>query len=257
MNTSFDIKGWWSFYRNHDDRFADMSGNENPLMPNGSPQVFQEKGRFHSISLDGATQWLSTGKTVLDTSKSFSVAAWVRLDKNIMSGKLTLKPGEHALTAVSQNSPTHSAFYLGVREINHTQLDGELGTSLRWNFTVTPVDSTETGVLQWQHAYTHTPLDDSILDQWVFLVGVCDVSNSTAHIYVPSANETGIAYMPKEWSFWQANEGLQIGRGKWLGRTVDQWPGQIGPVRACSGILTADDVQKIYEEDSKENGFKR
>lgn len=242
-------EGWWKFNENKSNSYQDSSSSGHTLNATGSPECIGQAGEAGAVMLDGTSQWLSTEKPVLQTDKSFSIVAWVRLDSSIMNGKLALKQGEHAITAVSQDSPTHSGFYLGVREIEETQPNGDKTLALKWNFTISPVDGSETGVLEWQHAHTSLSLDDTTLDKWVLLVGVCDVVNRCANIYVPSLNEKGSAYVPDAWNFWKAQGGFQIGRGLWLGRNVDQWSGSVGPVRAFSGVLTSEDAKRLYNEE--------
>ncbi len=250
-NPAARIRAWWKFDTSAGDAIPDASGNGYTLIAVGAPAWAPDAEIAGSIELDGATQSLGTSQPVLRTDESFSVAAWIRLGRAAMGGKLALKAGEHALTAVSQDSPTHSAFYLGVREIERAQPGETTTKSLHWNFTISPVDGSETGVLEWQHAHAPTPLDDSALDKWLMLVGVCDIEKRTAQIYVPGSGESGSAYPPEAWSFWQADGGLQLGRGRWLGRNVDPWPGRVGPVRLYSGVLTAEDAQRLYSEDCR------
>lgn len=248
-----NIEGWWKFDEITDRNvIPDLSGNDHALTIIGAPRVINDDKLKGAIVLDGETQWISTSKPILRTDQSFSIAAWVHLDSAIMSSKLELRKKEHsfALTAVSQDSPTHSAFYLGIRRIEETQPDGITTSALKWSFTVAPVDGSETGLLVWEHAHSVSSLEKSMLDNWVMLVGVYDVAKRAAYIYIPSINEAGIAYMPDAWTFWQADGALQIGRARWLGCNVDQWPGKIGPVRVFSGVLTEEDAKKLYTEDT-------
>lgn len=245
------IKGWWKFDESTSNVASDCSNNGHTLIPTGNPVHTRETNLSGAMAFDGATQWLGSNKTVLRTDESYSIVAWVRLDSVAMNGKMVLKAGEHALTAVSQDTPTHSAFYLGARHIEATQPDGTTTSSLKWNFTVSPIDGSETGALEWLHAHAPTTLNESVLDKWIMLVGVCDIPKRTVHIYVPSTNESGKIHMPDEWIFWRAEGGLQVGRGLWLGRNVDHWPGRVGPVRAYSGVLGMEDAKRLYAEDSK------
>jgi hypothetical protein len=245
------LKGLWKFDERTGNTFPDMSGNEHTLTATGALDMVKGIDPGGAVTLDGSTQWLSTNQPVLRTDESFSIAAWVYLDSTIMNTKLELRKSEHsfALTAISQSSPTHGAFYLGIRRIEEIQPDGSETAALKWSFTVAPVDGSETAVLVWEHAYPLSPLDDSMLNKWIMLIGVCDVVERALHLYVPSINETGTTHVPDAWTFWHAGEGLQIGRARWLGRNVDQWPGKIGPVRAFSGILSDQDAKKLYAED--------
>lgn len=241
-HTGAKIQGWWNFQIQSP--FADSSAHSNPLLPTGEQT---HNTTEDSIAFDGA-QWLSTANPILDTEQSYSVATWVRLDSQAMGNDLQLKHNEYALTAVSQDASTHSAFYLGVRKIENVNSSGEVTSSaLHWNFTVAPIDGSETGAIEWQHAYAKTPLDNTVLDKWVLLVGVCDTYSKTAGIYVPSCNQSNLIIMPDELVFLQSTQGLQIGKGRWLGRNVDYWPGSIKEVKAFSGILTESNIQALYQ----------
>lgn len=241
-NDFFDVKGFWKF----ENEFLDSSGKKNNLNPVNSPPLRKNQKLSGSVSLDGIEQCLGTDNPVVDTEGSYTIAAWVRLESSKMNGKLSLPVGEHALTAVSQDTSTHSNFYLGLRQIDQEQPDGSLASSLRWNFTVSPIDGSETGAVEWQHAHSGRPLDDEDLDKWFLLVGVCDVKNRTANIYVPNSNEKGVINWPENLVQLPSEGGLQVGRGRWLGRDVDFWPGTIGPVKVLSGALSEEQAKEIY-----------
>lgn len=239
---SLALKGCWKF----ENDFSDVSGNRNDLFPNANPSLIKDSKLSGAVNLDGSKQFLGTKHSVVDTVGSYTVAAWIRLNSSAMNGKLSLKPGEHALTAVSQDTATHSNFYLGVRQVDKEQPDGVLTSSLRWNFTVAPIDGSETGSVEWQHAHTDSPLDNSALDKWFLLIGVCDADARTASIYAPTANEKGMIHWPADLVQLPAEGGLQVGRGRWLGRNVDHWPGSIGPIKVFSGAMSQEEANRLY-----------
>lgn len=239
---SLDLKGYWKF----ENDFSDASGYGNDLSPNHTPSLIKDSNISGAVRLDGSKQFLGTKNSVVDTEDSYTVAAWVRLDSSAMNGKLSLKPGEHALTAVSQDTATHSNFYLGLRQVDKEQPDGVLTSSLRWNFTVSPIDGSETGPVDWQHAHAESHLDDSDLDKWFLLVGVCDTAAKTASIYVPTVNEKGTIHWPVDLVQLPVEGGFQVGRGRWLGKDVDHWPGSIGPIKVFSGAMSQEEVNKLY-----------
>lgn len=243
-DTPVSIKGWWQFNKD----FSDISGNKNFLFGTGNPSLITDHKHTGTVKLDGVSQWLSTLKPVADTENSYTVAAWVRLDSSLRNGRLILKPGEHAFTAVSQDSATHSAFYLGLRQIDKKQHDGVLTSSLRWSFTILPFDCRETGPTEWQHASTENHLDDSALDKWFLLVGVCDAYKRINSIYVPNIGDKSINHWPDEFLQSRSDGGLQVGKGRWLGRNVDQWPGSIGPIKVFSGAMTAENIKSLYTD---------
>ncbi len=250
LGSALQLRGWWKFDDGAGDRAADSLA-EGHLDAVGGPR-WTLGGKFGgAVALDGATQWFGTSVPVLQTDRSFSIAAWVRLDSATLKGELRFGPEEYARTAASQDSATHSPFYLGIRAFPEVQADGTTRKVARWNFTVSPSDgSVEQRMFEWQHAAASQPIESSTLDRWVLLVGVCDIEASAARIYVNGAADCGLKQVPERFTFWRAEGGLQIGRARWLGRIVDQWPGSIGPVRAFAGVLSEADARSLYEHDS-------
>jgi concanavalin A-like lectin/glucanase superfamily protein len=262
------LEGWWRFDEGSGDTFADASGNGHTLTPTGGPTP-TTGGRFGgAIAFDGATQWLSTARPVLRTDESFSVAAWLRLDRAAMRAGVQLPENHNAVTAVSQDAPTHSPFYLGARLARTNRPDG-FEASLRWTFTVAPTDDGTTDIIEWCHAHSTQPVE---VDQWVLLVGVYDLSTRTARLYVPGTGDRGTYRLPEVWPRWHAPGGLQIGQARYsdkvadvwpgsvgptrvgqaryLDSVADLWPGSVGPVRAYTGVLTEEDAASLYAEDS-------
>lgn len=242
------LEAYWNFKGNKVKEVSDLSGNEKTLFASGDLHKNSEDDLIEGVKLNGDDQWLSTVGPVVRTDSSFSVVAWVYLDGEIMNKKLALRSEEHsfALTAVSQDSPTHCSFYLGVRRIEEYDENNNHASSLKWTFTIAPIDGSETGSLHWRYAHSKSSLKDSgLLNKWVLLIGICDVKSRSAQLYIPELSEYGIVHVPDEWTFWHADGGLQIGRAKWLGRNVDQWPGKIGPIRIFSGILSLSEIAKL------------
>lgn len=245
-NSSVTLKAFWQFNNPTDEIVQDLSGNLNSLKAIGNPRWISPEHFPGGVQLNGSSQWLETEKPVVNTKGGFSIVAWVRLDSSVMDNNLSLKTDQHALTAVSQNCPTHSVFYLGVREIEEMDDYGIASPSLRWCFTIAPEDGSETGLLPWHHVYSATPLNKNSLDKWVLLVGVCDVANRTTSIHILGNNEVHTSRVDDRWDFWQPREGLQVGRARWNELNVDHWPGSIGPVQMYEGVLTAEDVSNLY-----------
>jgi len=246
------LRGQWTFDEGAGENAADSSGNGHDLTANGRA-VWTARGKFGgAVSLDASRSW-STAGPVLRTDEDFSVVAWVRLAAVSMTAGVALPPGEFALTAVSQSGPSHSAFYLGTRLIPTPQPDGSMQNTLRWNFTAAPVDGSMTGAIEWQHAAATTPIDESMLDEWVLLVGVYDLTGRVAHIYVPGTGDDGSMPLPDNWTYWSAEDGVQIGFGRYLDGLADPWPGSVGPVRAFQGVLTAQDAADLYANDALSN----
>jgi len=169
---------------------GDDTGNGNSIAAGGV--VLGAPGRIvpgadgvsrSAMQLDGSSPGVSTAGPVLaDTSKSFSVAAWVKLTDNAISRR-----------AVEQVGAGGSAFRLEYDR-----------TANAWKITVPTADGSATpGATS-----TSTPR----LDAWTHLVGIYDSAAHTLKLYVNGALErtvTGIFT-------WDANGGLRIGNG-WAG----------------------------------------
>lgn len=203
-------------------------------------------GTSRALRCAGSTTW-ATSRGVLQTDQSFSVAAWVRLDSKLTGPDLAMDKGWFAWTAVAQSGPYHSPFYLGARQIEY----GGEGTGdfhLHWNFTVAPVDGTDDGPVDWIHAHSSEELDGTQADQWVLLVGVYDLENGVAKIFVPTQNDSGEEPLPDDWPLWHGSENVQIGQAWFRDEFVDQWPGDVGPVRFYAGVLDEQAARGILAE---------
>lgn len=199
-----------------------------------------------AVKFDGTSSSMMTQGAVVVSDESFSIAAWLRLDSDLAGADLQLKHDWYALTAVAQSGAYHSPFYLGARLIEY----GGEGTGdfhLHWNFTVSPIDGSETGPVDWVHAYSSRELTSAELDDWVLVVGVYDLHDQVARLYVPTHEDSGETALPEGWPKWRAEAGLQIGHAWYRDEFVDQWPGSVGPVWAYTGVLTADDAQSLHD----------
>ncbi len=250
---SAQLEGRWTF----DDLPAglaegvpDRSGNGHALIGAGSPAPV-EAPFGAGVALDGVTSRFGTTEPVLNTSASYSVAAWVRLDSATTGGAVKPPTGNFAWTALSHSGASHSPFYLGLRVFQEEQPDGSTASVPRWCFTASPVDGSMTGAVEWLHARSAQVVDESLLDQWVLLVGVLNVEEATSTLYVPGAEDTATVQLFDHWPHWKADGGLQLGFGRYLDDVADQWPGSIGTVRAYSGVLSADDARRLYEADTR------
>ncbi|MEJ3746454.1 LamG-like jellyroll fold domain-containing protein [Actinomycetes bacterium KLBMP 9797] len=248
--TDARLLAWWRFDTESGD-VTDFSGNGHTLRPIGNPA--RAGGTPNGwVMLNGKDQYLETAGPVLRTDESFSVAAWLRLDSTVLGEQFGLPPGWFAFTAVSQPGPvagslTHSPFFLGVRA-----LDEYTPEVVKWCLEVAPVDGDPPGPpwpFVWEKAFSADQLDSSVLDQWVFVVGVVDKERLAIHLYLPATDDHGTAALVPHWPFWHADAPVQIGRAYWRENPVDQWPGSIGPVRLYEGTLTREDAHRLYRED--------
>lgn len=160
-----------------------------------------------ALKFDGNGQYAETDGPVLDTTASYSVSAWVRLDE---------LPGNYA-TAVSQDTRRQtSPFYLQYGQ-------GAFAFSTPGESRARLVTTPEKG-------------------RWYHLVGVRDSADNTIKLYVdgkPAATATGGAAYPSTGS-------LSVGRAQWGGNDVDFWNGAVDEVHAYDKALTAEEVNTLY-----------
>ncbi|GGX30730.1 LamG-like jellyroll fold domain-containing protein [Streptomyces chartreusis] len=163
-----------------------------------------------ALKFDGNGQHAETAGPVLDTTGSYSVSAWVRLDE---------LPGNYA-TAVSQDTRRQaSPFYLQYGQ-------GAFAFSTPGESRARLVTTPEKG-------------------HWYHLVGVRDSADNTIKLYVdgkPAATATGGAAYPSTGS-------LSVGRAQWGGNDVDFWNGAVDEVHAYDKALTAEEVSTLYTDE--------
>ncbi len=172
-----------------------------------------------ALRLDGSTGHAATTGPVVDTTKSFSVSAWVRLETSAL---------DKNYTALSQDGLRKSGFYL--------KYDGGLK---KWVFAKAKTDTDESG---WYQAVSKaTPAVNS----WTHLVGVYDAVTRKLRIYVNGDQGTDSGQLD---AVWHAGGGLQIGRSKWLGAYVDQLPGVLDDVRVYDRALGPIEAEELVTQ---------
>ncbi|GGX16764.1 LamG domain-containing protein [Streptomyces chartreusis] len=165
----------------------------------------------------GADAWLDTSETVLDTSKNFSVSAWVRptaLDRN--------------MTVISQDGTGEPGFTLGYDAGAQT-----------WKFSVPVNDVDSLG--EWKAVSTGVSV---VKDQWVLLTGVYDAQKSGGpqlQLYV-NKDLKGTAGRR---STWKSYGPLQIGRATAKSGYRDPLVGDLAEVRVFDRVLPAAQVAEL------------
>ncbi|MFC3687831.1 LamG-like jellyroll fold domain-containing protein [Aquipuribacter hungaricus] len=159
------------------------------------------------LQLDGTDDWAETAGPVVDTTGSFSVAAWVKLDRE---GFFT--------TAVAQDGPVRSAFFLQ-----------KTGPENRFAFSTAS-----------QRALgTEAP----VVGRWYHLVGTRDVSTGEYVLYVDGQRQGSFTSCAAG----DVSDGpLTVGRAKFDGRAVDPWPGALDQVHAYDRALGAAEVAELF-----------
>ncbi|MET4926435.1 PA14 domain-containing protein [Streptomyces sp. PSRA5] len=163
-----------------------------------------------ALAFDGDGQYAQTEGPVVDTTKSYSVSAWVTLDA---------LPGNYA-TAVSQDGRrTENPFYLQYGQ-------GAFAFSTPGGNRARLVTEPET-------------------DRWYHLVGVRDSASDDITLYVDGAPVATAAAGPVDVS----TGPLSLGRAKYDGAKGDFWNGSIDQVHVYDKALTDSQVKSLHEEE--------
>ncbi|GAA4803861.1 glycoside hydrolase family 2 [Streptomyces ziwulingensis] len=181
--------------------------------PNGRPLTLTGGATWtpgvsgSALKFDGQGQYAETDAPVLDTTGSYSVSAWVRLDQ---------LPGNYA-TAVSQDTRRQaSPFYLQYGQ-------GAFAFSTPGEKRARLVTTPETG-------------------RWYHLTGVRDATAGEITLYVdgePAATVAGGAAYP-------STGPLTVGRAQWGGSATDFLNGAVDQVQVYDHALTAAEVSALH-----------
>jgi hypothetical protein len=172
--------------------------------------------RFGSdaVAFDGVTGSAASAEPgPIDTTNSFSVAAWVSLNHSI----------EYAV-AVSQVGEVAAAFYLGY-------------TKFEWSFNMKSADGP--GGNEYARVGRHP--DPAA---WVHLVGVYDDSAGQIRLYLDGERVAETSFSAQ----WQAAGPLTVGRSLADGAPANFWPGAIADVRVYPAALADDQIRAVRDE---------
>lgn len=236
--------GLWLF----DDGLTDLSASDtssasrkHPLtLTGGTGQVTGPHQLFGAraagatdlaMTLDGTTASAATNVAVVNTTKSYTVAALVRLSPaTVAKGK--------AYSAVAQDGKASSGFTLGYRP------PGEAGCSAPsgcWAMSVPSADGSGTV------ARSVAPLA-AAEERWTLLVGERNASAGTVRVWAcdigspddPTRGEPVAGNTASLTQKWAANGPFTVGRAKVQGAAAERWPGAVDDVRVFSGQVVAE-----------------
>ncbi|NUT08323.1 MAG: LamG domain-containing protein [Hamadaea sp.] len=183
---------------------ADGASPAHPVTLSGDAAWATGYGQGSGLTL-GGTGSAATAGPVIDTSKSFTVSAWVKLTDT----------GTHAC-AVCFDGTRAGPFVLGY----HKGVD-------RWRFWAHS-DDTDAAVT----TGAESPLAPQ-LNTWTHLIGVYDAVNGEIKLYVNGE----LAATTKYTKGWQATGPLVIGREKWAAGATNFWRGSLDEVRVYQGVV--------------------
>ncbi|MFE0704952.1 LamG domain-containing protein [Streptomyces sp. NPDC058872] len=168
-----------------------------------------DKGLF----LDGSGAHAATSGPVLETRSSYTVSAWVRMDK----------AGRNR-TFVSQDGTHRSPFYLGYEQYNG-----------KWSFRAVNNDAPKDGSWSYSRVSSEAP---AVPDVWTHLTGVYDSTAKTVALYVNGRLQGTTPYT----TAWAATGPLQIGRVFWSDVYTDPTSGSLDEVAVWQRALTAGEI---------------
>jgi hypothetical protein len=163
----------------------------------------------------------ASGPLAVDTSRSFTVSAWVDLPSNCAERRCKL-------AAVSGDGEHSSRFTLGF--VKDRDNPGN------WYFAMTEAD-TDTAPI------TVAAVSAELWEYgtWEHLVGVYDAEQGDYVLYV-QGNRVGSGRVNTPWTA----TGLTIGAARKAGAATGFWPGAVDEVRFYDRALTDDEVLQVY-----------
>jgi alpha-L-arabinofuranosidase len=200
----------WTFDEGTGTEAADSAGGHPATLTGGAGWTQGIRGG--ALGTDGTTGFADAGTGVVDTTASFSVSAWVKLDR--ITGYQTV---------VSIDGNQVSNFFLQFRD-----------DSRRFAFTRLAGDAPADGTIAAANV-------DPVAGQWYLLAGVYDAAARTQTLYVDGVRQSSVTAAPA----WQGTGHLVIGRGKYAGNPVDFVDGAIDDVRVTSGVLTSAEAARL------------
>ncbi|MEU8712442.1 LamG domain-containing protein [Streptomyces sp. NPDC048663] len=165
----------------------------------------------HTLNLDGTSGYAATSQTVLDTGKSFSVSAWVRL-----------KDASRNYTALSQAGTTASGFQLYYSSAYKAWIFNRHGSDIAG-----PVITRSISAMP------------PTLNVWTHLTGVYDAAAGSIQLYVNGRPQGEPVSFTTPWN---ATGALQVGRLHASAAYSEYFAGQIDEVHVWSRALADSEV---------------
>jgi hypothetical protein len=211
------LRAWWTFDQDGGTLVSDHSGNGYHATLVGSRAHWTQAARGGSgaLSLGGAS-YAETEGPVVDTTKSFTVTAWVYVN--------AIEKGSFS-TFVSLDGAVVSGFYL------------QLNSWARDRFVFNRLESDDHAASTIMAKATF----DTELHTWYHLAGVYDADAATLSLYVNGTLQQTVAFTTP----WQATGRTAIGRGFYRGNKVDFIKGMVADVRIYASALKPEAIQAL------------
>ncbi|GAA1102254.1 LamG domain-containing protein [Nocardiopsis metallicus] len=170
------------------------------------------------VTFDGAGEHIRA-ESAIRTDRSWSAAAWTRLDEASGNG-----------TMVSQTGAEQSGFLLGHQS----------GFDDKWVLETAAADVAGSGAGPWSRAISDHAAE---FGTWTHLVATYDHATNELTLYVNGQRQTTVG----EWRTpWHAKHGTVIGRAWRMGQD-DLFAGQVSDVHLYQGVLSQNDIYNVYE----------
>ncbi|WP_433697316.1 LamG-like jellyroll fold domain-containing protein [Nocardiopsis sp. CA-288880] len=164
---------------------------------------------------------ITADASAVDTSGTFSVSAWVRLDR------------AHAHhTAVAQEGEEQSAFHLGYQ-----------GNTGEWVFKMSPEDEYWDGSREWASVTSPVPAEVGV---WTHLLGTHDAQTGEITLFVDGVEQGTDTHTGP----WNARGPLTVGRALFQGVGNYYWPGAIDDAKVWDRLVLDETVSES-ETDSE------
>ncbi|WDT53552.1 LamG-like jellyroll fold domain-containing protein [Streptomyces sp. G7(2002)] len=166
-----------------------------------------------SLKLNGTTAYAATAGPVIDTTKSFSVSAWVKLDTK-----------ERNQTFLSQAGNRASGFQLYYSKAYD-----------KWVFNQHTADTDGPDLVRAMSKDAVQP------DEWTHLTGSYDADKRSLSLFVNGRLQQSVQAAP----VWRASGGLQIGRLRSHGAWKEAAAGAVDEVRTVQSAVTQADATAL------------
>jgi hypothetical protein len=206
------LQAYWRFDEGQGTVANDSSGNNHTATLTGGRWVTGRVGPF-ALSLNGTSEFAQATGPVVNTTRPYTVAAWVQI---------AMVTGFH--TAISIDGVSASGFFLQFRDDTRT-----------FGLTGLPSDN-PVGPNAIARALT-----GPTAGTWYHVAGVYDGAN--LKFYLNGVLQQSVAYG----TAYLVNGNTAIGRGRFNGANTDFWPGAIDEVRIYSRALADGEVMQLAQ----------